>query len=180
MRDSSFEMDQENDFRNFRLRREEQIRSACDSQVSVLAGTLNSEPIPTLVFFFGKRHCHSVEVILALALQHRNQEYISILVRHADVTTCAAVAQILCSHWHSESDGKLATTVPSARRIDVHLYDKLGNGRKPRLVCVTFFTLQARHTKRHSFLSVRTPRLYRIFQEPHHPALNSSSSKTND
>jgi hypothetical protein len=159
MRDLSPDMDQENGFRNFRMRREEQIRSACDNQVTVLTGTLNSDPAPKLVFFFGKRHCHSVEVILALAAQNRDQGNVSILVRHADVTTCAAVAQILCSHWHSESDGKLATTVPSARRIDVHLYEKFSNGRKPRLVCVTFFTVQVRDPLRFAPTRILCPKM---------------------
>ena len=144
MRNMLADMDQENGFQNFRLRREEQIRSACSNQMSLLAGTLLTEPVPRLVFFFGKRHCHSVEVILCLATQHLDQDNISILVRHSDVTTCAAVAQILCTHWHCESEGKLATTVPSARRIDVYLYEKMSNDCKPRSVCVTFFTLQVR------------------------------------
>ena len=113
-------MDQENGFQNFRLRREEQIRSACSNQMSLLAGTLLTEPVPRLVFFFGKRHCHSVEVIICLATQHLYRDNISILVRYSGVTTLAAsaVAQILCTHWHCqcETEGKLATSAPGPDR----------------------------------------------------------------
>jgi hypothetical protein len=152
MHDVLPEQEQENIFKNCRLRREQQIRSACDHQASLLFGTLLTEPKPKLVFFFGKRHCHSVEVILALATQYHEQDNFSILVRHADVTTCAAIAQILCTQWHSESEGKMAITAPSNRRIDVHLYEKKSNCQKPRVVNVTFFTLQVptadSHTQR--------------------------------